>query len=91
MTALLLPKYWIMSLGTLIRTVIRLSAYNTQPAMGDLPRSHLTECHPFARVWIDYAGPLQMKGHRLQKYKVYVVGFVCIVVKAVQLEVGSDL
>ncbi|CAI6354007.1 unnamed protein product [Macrosiphum euphorbiae] len=101
MTALLGRQYWIMSLGTLIRTVIshctrcvRLSAINPQPVMADLPRSRVTECRPFSRVGIDYAGPLLMKEHRLRKarqYKVYVAVFVCFVVKAVHLEVVSDL
>jgi len=101
MTALLGRQFWIMSLGTLIRTVIshctrcvRLSASNPQPVMADLPRSRVTECRPFSRVGIDYAGPLLMKEHRLRKarqYKVYVAVFVCFVVKAVHLEVVSDL
>jgi hypothetical protein len=100
-TALLGRQYWIMSVGTLIRTVIshctrcvRLSAANPQPVMADLPRSRVTECHPFSRVGIDYAGPLLMKEHRLRKarqYKVYVAVFVCFAVKAVHLEVVSDL
>uniref|UniRef100_A0A2S2NNC8 Integrase catalytic domain-containing protein n=1 Tax=Schizaphis graminum TaxID=13262 RepID=A0A2S2NNC8_SCHGA len=100
-TALLGRQYWIMSVGTLIRTVIshctrcvRLSAANPQPVMADLPRSRVTECRPFSRVGIDYAGPLLMKEHRLRKarqYKVYVAVFVCFAVKAVHLEVVSDL
>jgi len=62
--------------------------------MADLPRSRVTECHPLSRVGIDYAGPLQMKEHRLRKarqYKVYVAVFVCFLVKAVHLEIVSDL
>ncbi|XP_027841687.2 uncharacterized protein LOC114123039 [Aphis gossypii] len=100
-TALLGRQYWIMSVGTLIRTVIshctrcvRLSAANPQPVMADLPRSRVTECRPFSRVGIDYAGPLLMKEHRLRKarqYKVYVAVFICFAVKAVHLEVVSDL
>lgn len=68
MTALLGRQYWILSLGTLIRTAIsqcirclRFSANNPQPVMADLPRSRVTECCPFSRVGIDYAGPLLMK------------------------------
>lgn len=101
MRALLGRQYWILSLGTLTRTVIshctrcvRLSSSNPQPVMADLPRSRVTECRPFSRVGIDYAGPLLMKEHRLRKarqYKVYVAVFVCFAVKAVHLEVVSDL
>ncbi|XP_026819102.1 uncharacterized protein LOC113557746 [Rhopalosiphum maidis] len=100
-TALLGRQYWIMSVGILIRTVIshctrcvRLSAANPQPVMADLPRSRVTECRPFSRVGIDYAGPLLMKEHRLRKarqYKIYVAVFVCFAVKAEHLEVVSDL
>jgi hypothetical protein len=101
LTALIGRQFWILSLRTLIRSVIshctrcvRLSAVHPQPIMADLPRSRVSECRPFSRVGIDYAGPLSMTEHRLRKarqYKVYIAVFVCFVVKAVHLEVVSDL
>lgn len=94
-------QFWILSMRSLIRRVIskctrcvRVSAVNPQPIMADLPRSRITECRPFSRVGIDFAGPLLMKETRLRKpreYKVYVAVYVCFVIKAVHLEVVSDL
>lgn len=101
MTALISRQYWIMSLRGLIRHVlcrcticVRLAAVHPQPVMADLPKSRVSECRPFSRVGIDYAGPLLLKETKLRKsrqYKVYVAVFICFVVKAVHLEVVSDL
>lgn len=101
MMALIGRQYWVLSLRGLIRSVIahcnvcvRISAVNPQPIMADLPKSRVSECRPFSRVGIDYAGPLSMKEHRLRKarhYKVYLAVFVCFAVKAVHLEVVTDL
>lgn len=101
LTSLINRSYWILSLNTLIRTVlskcttcVRLASVNPQPIMSDLPTSRVSECHPFSRVGIDFAGPLVMTGNRLRKsrqYKVYIAVFVCLVVKAVHLEYVSDL
>ncbi|XP_025193542.1 uncharacterized protein LOC112593380, partial [Melanaphis sacchari] len=89
LTSLINRSYWILSLNTLIRTVlnkcltcVRLVSVNPQPVMSDLPTSRVTECHPFSRVGIDFAGPLVMTEHRLRKarqYKVYIAVFVCFV------------
>lgn len=93
--------FWILSLRTLIRTVIsrcvrcvKVSATNPQPVMADLPRARISECRPFSRCGIDFAGPFRMKEQRLRKareYKCYIAVFVCFVVKAVHIEVVSDL
>lgn len=67
---------------------------NPEPIMGKLPRSRVLKFRPFFRVGINFAGPLRMREHRLRKarkYKVYVAVFICFVVRAVQLEVVSDL
>lgn len=100
-TTLIGRQFWIISLRTVIRHVIshcskcvRLSGANPQPIMADLPRSRVSECRPFSRIGIDYAGPLAMRDNRLRKsrqYKVYVAVFVCFTVKAVHLELVSDL
>lgn len=73
---------------------MKLASVNPQPLTVNLPRSRVFESPPFSRVGIDYAGPLLMKENRLRKahqYKVYVAVFICFVVKAVHLEVVSDL
>jgi len=101
LTTLIGRQFWILSLRGLIRslisrcnTCVRLTAANPQPVMADLPRSRVSESRPFSCVGIDFAGPLFMTEHKLRKarrYKIYVAVFVCFVVKAVHLEVVSDL
>ncbi|XP_025407128.1 uncharacterized protein LOC112681080 [Sipha flava] len=100
-SSLVCRTYWILSLRTLTRTVIsrctrcvRLTVANPQPVMADLPASRVTESRPFSRVGIDYAGPLLVKESRLRKArqsKIYVAVFVCFAVRAVHLELVSDL
>lgn len=67
-SSLVCRQYWILSVRTLIRTIIRrcttcvrITAKNPQPVMADLLSARVTECHPFARVGIDYAGPFSVK------------------------------
>lgn len=100
-TNIISRTFWILSVRTLTRTVISkcvrcvmVSATNPQPVMADLPRARTSECRPFSHVGIDFAGPFRMKEQRLRKareYKSYVAVFVCFVVKAVHIEVVSDL
>lgn len=100
-SSLVCRQYWILSVRALIRTTIsrcttcvRITAKNPQPVMADLPSSRVTECHPFARVGVDYAGPFSVKENRLRKprqYKMYLAVFVCFTVRAVHLEYVSDL
>lgn len=62
--------------------------------MADLPASRVQQCRVFMRVGVDYACPLQMRENKLRKlrsYKAYIAVFVCLTVKAVHLEVVSDL
>ncbi|XP_050064202.1 uncharacterized protein LOC126553053 [Aphis gossypii] len=101
MTALIHRKYWIVSLRSVIHSVIsqctrcvRLRATVPVPIMADLPESRVLQCRPFSRVGVDYAGPIPMRENRLRKsrtYKAYIAVFVCLGVKAVHLELVSDL
>jgi hypothetical protein len=60
--------------------------------MADLPASRVQQCRPFTRVGIDLAGPLQMRELGLRKSRIVKISvFVCFTVKAVHLEVVSDL
>ncbi|XP_076765134.1 uncharacterized protein LOC143432245 [Xylocopa sonorina] len=62
--------------------------------MGDLPEARVTESRPFTHVGIDYCGPFFIKErkHRSRnQHKAYVAVFVCLAVKAVHLELVSDL
>lgn len=101
MSTLINRQYWIVSLRSVIHSVIvqctrcvRLRASAPQPLMADLPETRVQQCRPFSRVGVDYAGPILMREHRLRKsrtYKVYIAVFVCFSVKAVHLELVSDL
>lgn len=101
MAALISRQYWIVSLRSVLHRVfsrctvcVRLSAKPVQPLMADLPAARVQQCRPFARVGVDFAGPLQMRELSLRKsriFKVYIAVFVCFTVKAVHLEVVSDL
>lgn len=62
--------------------------------MGDLPKTRITSARPFLHVGVDYCGPFYIKErrHRNQtKLKTYVAVFVCMVTKAIHLELASDL
>ena len=62
--------------------------------LGDLPAARITESRPFTNVGIDYCGPFYIKERKDRnrlKIKVYVAIFVCLAVKAVHLELVTDL
>lgn len=62
--------------------------------MANLPSSRVLECRTFLRVGVDYAGPLRLRELQLRKsriYNVYIAIFVCFVMKAVHLELVSNL
>ncbi|XP_046411950.1 uncharacterized protein LOC124175593 [Neodiprion fabricii] len=61
--------------------------------MGNLPRSRVTPARPFQFTVVDYAGPIALKtspgrGHKTTK--AFFVIFVCMVTKAVHLDIASD-
>ena len=62
--------------------------------MGQLPLERVTPDIVFENVGIDYAGPLYIKHGHVRKptvVKAYVCVFVSLSVKAVHLELASDL
>ncbi|XP_076549257.1 uncharacterized protein LOC117612080 [Osmia lignaria lignaria] len=66
----------------------------TNYIMGELPEARVTEARPFTNVGVDYCGPFYIKERRHRnrtRIKVYVAVFVCLAVKAVHLELVSDL
>ncbi|XP_025414884.1 uncharacterized protein LOC112686691 [Sipha flava] len=101
MSSLIGRQFWLMSLRSVIHSVIsqcticmRFDGRNPQPLMADLPSARVSQCRPFTRVGIDYAGPLEMRELRLRRsreFKVYVAVFICMAVKAVHLELVSEL
>lgn len=61
--------------------------------MADLPRERVTPAPAFLKVGVDYCGPFSMSypGRKARPVKCFVVVFVCLVTKAVHLEVALDL
>lgn len=61
--------------------------------MGNLPKERVTPARPFENTGVDFCGPIQihykLRGKR--PTKAYIAVFVCFAVKAVHLEVVSDL
>ena len=62
--------------------------------LGQLPAERVTPASTFDKVSVDYAGPFQIKYGHVRKptvLKAYICLFVCLAVKAVHLELVSDL
>ncbi|GFX42579.1 uncharacterized protein TNCV_261141 [Trichonephila clavipes] len=62
--------------------------------MGDLPTHRVTPSRTFSVCGIDYAGPiniLRYRGRGAKTTKGYIALFVCFVIKALHLELVSDL
>ena len=62
--------------------------------MGQLPELRVTPSSPFYSVGVDYAGAFHLcltPGRNPRQIKGYVCVFVCLTVKAVHLELASDL
>lgn len=99
--AILSRNYWILSARRLTRSVTFkcVQCYKTrphlvQPFMSDLPRDRVRELRPFQSVGTDFAGPFHIKSSSLRNARIekcYLCVFVCLVTKAVHLEVVSGL
>lgn len=101
MSALLRQKFWITNLRRLIHTnnssciaCTRQRQECVQQMMGDLPADRVRPCRPFRHSGVDYAGPFELKargGRSTIIEKKFVAIFVCMVTKAVHLELAEDL
>lgn len=73
----------------------RFQGRTVTPVMGDLPQYRLHADFAFVHVGTDYAGPVMIsnrKGRRgAQLMKAYICVFICFTVKAVHLELVTDL
>ncbi|XP_024868253.1 uncharacterized protein LOC112452346, partial [Temnothorax curvispinosus] len=93
--------YWpIRARGTvkkLIRNCIRcfkLRPRGSEQIMGDLPINRVTPSKPFSNTGVDFCGPIYVREgrrRRAKRVKAYVAIFICMAVKAVHLEVVSDM
>ncbi|KAJ0169355.1 hypothetical protein K1T71_015239 [Dendrolimus kikuchii] len=75
-------------------TCIRYNATTSNQLMGQLPAVRVTPARPFKSSGVDYAGPINIrttKGRGHHAYKGYICLFVCMVSKAVHIELVSDL
>lgn len=66
---------------------------NTQ-LMGQIPEARLKPSRPFKTSGVDYAGPINLRfspGRGAKSYKGYICLFVCMVTRAIHLEVVTDL
>lgn len=62
--------------------------------MGDLPAARTNQTRPFYQTGVDYTGYVDVKSSRgrgIKTTKGYIAVFVCMVTKAVHLELVSDL
>ena len=75
-------------------TCFRINPRYIVQQMGDLPEFRVQANNPFEHVGVDFAGPFQIKiGSRRNSPigKAYIAVFICCTIKAVHLEVTSDL
>ncbi|XP_050527987.1 uncharacterized protein LOC126898083 [Daktulosphaira vitifoliae] len=101
LSSILAKKYWILSSRSAIRNIIfacvicaRHRATAPQPFMADLPLNRVTPSRAFLGVGIDFAGPILIKESRRRNARAekgYLCLFVCTSIKAVHIEVVSDL
>lgn len=94
-------RFWILGLRNLIRsrlsrcvTCFKVNPTPFQPVMGDLPPSRLKPGHCFQSIGIDFGGPFMVKESRRRSartYKSYLCLIVCHAVKAVHLELVTEL
>ncbi|XP_069363429.1 uncharacterized protein [Maniola hyperantus] len=97
----LYQNYWILSSRDAIRRRIhqcvkcfRARPVRPQPPMGTLPASRVRPERPFLKTSVDYAGPFYVRANKVRNAKIikcYVAVFVCMSVKAVHLEIVSEL
>ncbi|KAL0821872.1 hypothetical protein ABMA28_005274 [Loxostege sticticalis] len=97
----LLQRYWILSGRDVIRQRIhrcvrcfRAKPAHTQPSMGSLPAVRLRPARPFIKTSVDFAGPFYVRANKVRNAKIvkcYVAVFVCMSVKAIHLEIVSEL
>lgn len=94
-------KFWILSGRDAVRhfiytcvPCIRHKAKHPNPLMGNLPLARVQSTRVFMNVGMDYGGPFIIKESRRRNartQKCYLALFICMAVKAIHLEIVSDL
>ncbi|XP_050302472.1 uncharacterized protein LOC126740480 [Anthonomus grandis grandis] len=98
---LLRQQFWILSIGRAVNSVLsqcfrchRVKPIPFSPFMSDIPKVRISQVKPFSQCGVDYMGPIPLTMSRrrgVQSQKGYICLFVCMVTKALHLEVASDL
>ncbi|XP_062704207.1 uncharacterized protein LOC134286589 [Aedes albopictus] len=93
-------RYWILNARSTVRKVTRscITCFKSSPKlaeqfMGDLPSYRITAAPTFLKVGVDFAGPIYRKqtARKAAPVKGYICVFVCMVSKAMHLEVVENL
>lgn len=100
-TGFIRQKYWILGGNRATKKRLRMcvKCKRNDPIlqhqlMGDLPPSRLNPSRPFYHTGVDYTGHVLVKankGRGIKTTKGYVAVFVCMVTKAIHLEIVSEL
>lgn len=93
-------QFWPTSVRNLARQVVHecVQCFRVKPKiqeqlMADLPPERVRPCFPFQKVGVDYCGPFYVvyPQRRARPVKCFVAVYVCLVTKAVHLELAADL
>ncbi|XP_063831773.1 uncharacterized protein LOC135080978 [Ostrinia nubilalis] len=100
-SALIRQKYWIIggirAVKKQLRQCVKCRRHDPvkhEQIMGDLPAARITPSRPFHHTGVDLTGFVDVKsskGRGIKTTKGYIAVFVCMVTKAVHLELVSDL
>lgn len=101
MTAVLRQNYWVLNARSVLKQTVfkcticfRQKAEYRQQLMGNLPKSRVQASRVFDHVGVDYCGPLEIKTSKLKNAKMtkaYLSIFICLVTRAIHIEVVSEL
>jgi hypothetical protein len=99
--AIIRTRYWLVSGLVVIKKILKkcILCFRFKPKLGnqlmaDLPGDRLLPIRPFSKVGCDFAGPIFIKSGTLRgsrQVKAYICLFVCLAVKAIHLELMSNL
>ncbi|GFX88857.1 integrase catalytic domain-containing protein [Trichonephila clavipes] len=94
-------RFWIVNGRSKVKGIIKqcikcfkVSATGKNQRMADLPNARVSIARVFSKVGLDFCGPFHIKliSSKAKKvYKCYICIFVCFVVKAIHLEIVSNL
>lgn len=97
---LLRQNFWIVRGRNLVRSIVhkcltcaRHQATLQSQLMANLPSCRVTPSYPFTHCGLDYAGPIAVKLNKGRGYKStkgYIVLFICMVTRAIHLELVTD-